>query len=118
MKKYITHIPLTLVLIWLVGSVTLSAVISIDPDRGYNLLEHRAPFLMVEIATGQVIGFDDDAGQLYGIANGAYVGYGYIPSAKPGDTITSFFVYNPLNNYFDDIVERFDIDPQGNVWRA
>ena len=60
--------------------------------------------IIVEVAVGSVLNENLD-GESYGY----YISYRSVENAKPGDTIITYFVYNPYNNYVDDIVERFDI---------
>ncbi len=37
-----------------------------------------------------------------------YISYRYVDGVKSGDTIITYFIYNPENNAEDDIIERFD----------
>lgn len=48
-------------------------------------------------------------GMLYGYSDEYnYISYART-EAKPGDTVYTFCVYNPENNYCDDIIYRFDV---------
>jgi len=37
-----------------------------------------------------------------------YISYRCVDGVKSGDTIITYFIYNPENNAEDDIIERFD----------
>jgi len=37
-----------------------------------------------------------------------YISYKCVDGVKSGDTIITYFIYNPENNAEDDIIERFD----------
>lgn len=70
-----------------------------------EILESRTEEnIIVEVAVGSVLNENLD-GESYGY----YISYRSVENAKPGDTVITYFVYNPYNNYVDDIVERFDI---------
>lgn len=86
------------VMIWLAISFALTCFASLDADfctEGGGI-EHRKGFLVVQLA-------DIKEGE-----NGETVDqWGYPISGKVGDT--AIMIFNPLTNYFDDVVARFDI---------
>lgn len=98
-----------LVAAYIVGSFTLSLVTSVF---GYDagLMTHRAPFTVIEVTLSKVIG-KEAGGHIYGWdSHGAYIGFGYdAEEYSEGTNVLSVMVWNPLNNYCDDIVERFDL---------
>lgn len=40
---------------------------------------------------------------------GDYISYSGINGVKNGDRVTTYLIYNPKNNYSDDVIERIDI---------
>lgn len=83
----------------LFGSVMVS-------NGGYDVLRWRKPLLFVEVSSGVVVDYNTD-GYMDGVDEfGAYRAY---HNRMIGEEVTSVFIYNPLNNYFDDILFRFDI---------
>ena len=70
-----------------------------------DILESRTEEnIIVEVCVGTVLNENLD-----GEAYGYYISYRSVENVQPGDTVITYFVYNPYNNYVDDIVERFDI---------
>ena len=47
-----------------------------------------------------------------------YISYRSVEDFQEGDTILTYFIYNPDTNYTDDILERFDyvIDREVDNW--
>lgn len=108
--KHARKIVAAAVVLYLVVSLVLSCCISFGLARREIIL-HRAPFLLVDVARSTVEAIRDD-----GIAEGADQHGEYIaftPNEKPGDNILTVFVWNPLSNWCDDIAARFDVA----VWR-
>ncbi len=98
MKKFIKYFCLVYVALCFIVSIAVSY-------GNYNILEIRKPFLVVEVSDGVVVG-EKENGKMYGFDEFGY--YRAFHDGKIGDTVTSVFVYNPLNNYSDDIMFRFD----------
>ena len=69
----------------------------------YKKLLHRNGKIIIEVITGTV----DDAEGNGTDAAGYYIGYDMEKFSK-GDKVQSVFVYNPDNNYTDDILYRVD----------
>lgn len=71
-----------------------------------EILENRAEEekVIVEVAVGTVLNENLD-----GEAYGYYISYRSVENVQPGDTVITYFVYDPCTNYTDDIIERFDI---------
>lgn len=68
----------------------------------YEVIEHRQGLVVVEIDTVTI----NEPGNAIG-TNGAPIGY---PEDIPvGARVVSVFLWNPLNNYCDDIIGRWDI---------
>lgn len=74
-----------------------------DSDELFEMLQHRKGKVVIEVLTGTV---DDNKG------NGTDAGGYYIAYDKKrfhkGDKVQTVLVYNPENNYTDDIMYRFD----------
>ena len=72
-------------------------------DKFNKLVSHRKGKILVEIVEGTVL---DNKGNGKD-SMGYYVGYNK-SQFKKGDRVQSIFVYNPENNYIDDVVFRCD----------
>ena len=74
-----------------------------DSDELFEMLQHRKGKVVVEVLTGTV---DDNKG------NGTDAGGYYIAYDKKrfhkGDKVQTVLIYNPENNYTDDILYRYD----------
>ena len=74
-----------------------------DSDELFEMLQHRKCKVVVEVLTGTV---DDNKG------NGTDAGGYYIAYDKKrfhkGDKVQTVLIYNPENNYTDDILYRYD----------
>lgn len=94
---------------YLALSLLMSLLVSADVGR-VEVIENRAPYTVLEIEVSTVDGVDQN-GHIYGHnSEGFYIGYGTDTNAyQTGDTVVSLFVWNPLNNYCDDIIARFDV---------
>ena len=75
-----------------------------DLDKFNKLASHRKGKILVEIVEGTVL---DNKGNGKDTA-GYYIGYDK-DRYKKGDKVQSIFVYNPENNFCDDIVFRADV---------
>lgn len=76
-------------------------------ELSLEILENRmeqSNKVIVEKTIGEVL--DDD---LNGCAEDFYICYRSVPGVKVGDRVISYFVYNPVSNYCDDIIERYDV---------
>lgn len=87
------------------GNIKIYAVSSLEDFEEFKTaVEHRNGKFIIEILKGTVI---DSEGN--GIdCCGYYTHYDNTRFSK-GDNIKTVFVYNPCNNYLDDIVSRYDI---------
>lgn len=73
-----------------------------ESDKCYEALQHRKGKIVVEVVTGTVIG-ENGHGQI------DYQGYiKYHGDLAVGTRIESVMIYNPDNNYIDDIIYRAD----------
>ena len=73
-----------------------------ESDKCYEALQHRKGKIVVEVVTGTVTGENGD-GQI------DYQGYiKYHGDLAVGTRIESVMIYNPNNNYIDDIMYRAD----------
>lgn len=80
-------------------------------NKFYNKLQSRKGKIYIEIVRGTVL--DDDGN---GKDNsGFYIAYD-TKKFKKGDKVESVFIYNPNNNYTDDIISRTDILIDEEEW--
>ena len=71
-------------------------------------LESRNGEIIIERAIGKVLNGNQD-GEILNAENPAYNYISYrCTNLNPGDVVETFMIYNPANNYVDDITERFD----------
>lgn len=71
-------------------------------DKCYEALQHRDGKIIIEVVTGTVTGENGD-GQI------DYQGYiKYHGDLAVGTRVESVMIYNPDNNYIDDIMYRAD----------
>lgn len=86
-------------------------------DVTIDLLENRMGTVIIERCVGVVLNEAGDGRVLNGGKDmGDYIAYrrlGFPVSA--GDIIVTYLVFNPENNYCDDIVARFDF-PTGDTY--
>lgn len=87
-----------LVTLYLLVSLALSTAFHLTGD--YAIIRHRFPFTVVELAHVTA----DTAASGYD-HHGNYTG---LCNAQPGDLVNVLMIYNPLSNYSDDIIARFD----------
>ena len=75
-----------------------------------EVLENRDGVLLIE----RCIGVAEDAEGNGRVLNAKDPGFDYVSYRgleipwSPGDTFVTYFIYNPFNNYIDDIIARFD----------
>lgn len=74
-----------------------------DYDRMTEILENRKGKIIVEVIEAVVMDDDGNASDSFGF----YVKYDSGKYEK-GDRVQTAFVYNPENNYLDDILYRVD----------
>lgn len=86
-------------------------------DLSLEDLENRKGKIIIEKCIGVVENSDGD-GRVLNCADPDYyyISYRSVEDFQEGDTILTYFVYNPDTNYADDILERFDyvIDREEN----
>ena len=86
-------------------SLILSACISLGLAR-WEIISHRAPFLLVDIAVSEVTtprpdGLHDGHDQ-----HGEYIAF---EGLETGDKVLSLMIFNPFTNWPDDISARYDL---------
>lgn len=85
--------------------------IEIVDSAGLSLedLENRKGKIIIEKCIGVVENSDGD-GRVLNCADPDYyyISYRSVEDFQEGDTILTYFIYNPDTNYTDDILERFD----------
>lgn len=93
-----------LVGLYVVGCILVSCFYN---SENFDVLERRAPFIVVETSIATIEGVEED-GKLYAYdENGFYTAYDS-QNFSIGETVQSTFIYNPFSNYTDDIILRFD----------
>ena len=74
-----------------------------DTKKLNNMISHRKGKILINVVKGIVL---DNKGNGKDTA-GYYIGYNP-KKYKKGDTVQSVFVFNPANNYEDDVLYRVD----------
>lgn len=82
-------------------------------DLTIEELQSRNGKLIIEVVIGQVDNFVTGAGHQLDNPN-YYISYKGVEGISNGNIICTYFIYNPENNYEDDIMYRYDyiIDAQ------
>ena len=82
-------------------------------DLTIEELQARNGKLIIERVIGQVDNFVTGAGHILDNPN-FYISYKGVDGISNGNIICTYFIYNPQNNYEDDIMYRYDyiIDAQ------
>lgn len=82
-------------------------------DLTIEELQSRNGKLIIEVVIGQVDNFVTGAGHQLDNPD-FYISYKGVEGISNGNIICTYFIYNPENNYEDDIVYRYDyiIDAQ------
>ena len=104
--KIVSRILCAIVIGYILISMALSFLVSIGVFR-WELILHRAPFLLVDVALSEVEGVDSPDHKFGYDQHGDYIGFR--SDVEAGDKVLTLLIYNPLNNYCDDIAERFDV---------
>lgn len=88
----------TIIRVYVFVSLALSLAFHLTGD--YAIIRHRFPFTVLELAhvTADSLSHGHDH-------HGYYIA---LDTTLPGSTVNVLMLYNPLNNYSDDIVARFD----------
>ena len=74
-----------------------------------EILTNRNGKIIVEKIIGKVTSYKLDGKILNGNAsNGDYISYERVDGAKQGDTILTYYIYNPFTNEADDVLTRLD----------
>ena len=78
--------------------------------KSYDTLTHRkGNYMVIEISDGTVINSKTGAGKLDTTDKTYnYISYKGVKGIRNGSRIKTYAVYNPNNNYEDDIATRFD----------
>lgn len=84
-------------------------------DLTIEELQSRNGKLIIEVVIGQVDNFVTGAGHVLDNPD-FYISYSSVEGISNGNIICTYFIYNPENNYEDDIMYRYDyiIDAQTN----
>lgn len=82
-------------------------------DLTIEELQSRNGKLIIEVVIGQVDNFVTGAGHILDNPD-YYISYANMNGISNGNIICTYFIYNPENNYEDDIMYRYDyiIDAQ------
>lgn len=88
----------TVIRVYVLVSLALSLAFHLTGD--YAIIRHRFPFTVLELAhvTADSLSHGRDH-------HGYFIA---LDKALPGSTSNVLMLYNPLNNYSDDIIARFD----------
>lgn len=74
-----------------------------------EILTNRNGKIIVEKVIGKVTNYKLDGTILNASAdNGTYINYKRVDGAKAGDTIVTYFIYNPFTDTPDDVLTRLD----------
>lgn len=94
---------------YLAISLVMSLLVSADVGR-MEIVESRSPYTILEVEVSKVDGIEPN-GHIYGHdSEGYYMGFGSdSDSYHTGDTVVSLFLWNPANNYCDDVIARYDV---------
>jgi hypothetical protein len=89
-------------------STSLDLIEIIDsPDLTMEELAARNGKLVIEQVVGKVTNAETGEGYIIGYPE-FYISYARVDGIKNGDIVCSYMIYNPDNNYEDDIIMRFD----------
>lgn len=91
---------------YILVSMALSLLVSAGIFR-WDIICHRMPFALVDVAFSEVEGFDAPDHKFGYDQHNEYIGFR--SDVEVGSRVLSLKVYNPLDNYCDNIAERFDI---------
>ena len=81
-----------------------------------EILTNRNGKIIVEKIIGQVTSYKLDGKILNGKADsGNYISYERVDGAKQGDTILTYYIYNPFTNEADDVLTRLDFIIDSNT---
>lgn len=97
----------------------LKVIKASETFRGYSLydaeeltvetLESRNGAVIIERCIGIVTDKTSGDGRLLNFEDGSYyISYSGMDDIRDGTVVLSYMIYNPENNYFDDIMERYD----------
>ena len=64
--------------------------------------------VVIERCIGVVTDKETGAGIILNYSGGYYISYRNTPNIQKGSIVVSYMVYNPNNNFVDDIIERYD----------
>lgn len=81
-----------------------------------EILTNRNGKIIIEKVIGKVTNYKLDGTILNASAdNGTYINYKCVDGAKEGDTIVTYFIYNPFTNMHDDVLTRLDFIIDSNA---
>lgn len=102
MKRILT----VAVSVYLIVSLALSCLVSFGLARR-EIISHRAPFLLVDVARSTVDSIRDDGNAEGTDQHGEFIAFS--EGVRPGDHVLTVFVWTPVNNFCDDCIARFDM---------
>lgn len=110
MKKIVT-IMLAIVLFMGCSVCKADAIVRVieSDDLTFDMLCNRNGDIIIEKVMGTVVD-DEGNGKVLNCRNPEYdyISYKCVENANVGDTILTYFVYNPYTDFEDDIILRFD----------
>lgn len=81
-----------------------------------EILTNRNGKIIVEKIIGKVTSYKLDGEILNGkVDSGNYISYERVEGAKQGDTILTYYIYNPFTNEADDVLTRLDFIIDSNT---
>lgn len=98
-------IAIILTVFMLIGLIAQTEIVDAE-NLTLEHLESRNGKIIIEKVVGVV--YDDNGNGTALFDESYYIYYGKVNNASKGDKVLSYFIYNPFNNYFDDIMIRFD----------
>lgn len=100
-------IEIFLISVLLITSTEMQIVDS--SELSGDMLRNRNGNIIIEKSIGIVTSAEGD-GEVLNCRNSEYnyISYKSVSKANVGDKILTYLVYNPENNYVDDILYRFD----------
>lgn len=104
--KVLRRVLCAVVIGYILVSMALSLLVSVGVFR-WNIICHRMPFVLVDVVFSEVEGIDAPDHKFGYDQHNDYIGFR--SGVEVGNKVLSLMVYSPLDNYCDNIAERFDI---------
>ena len=78
-------------------------------DCTYDYITHRDGKIVIERVVGVCLNEQKDGVITNPSENmGTYISYRSVEGVEAGDTVVTYYIYNPESNAEDDVLERFD----------